>query len=178
MQRAVPSALRLLQQACHGGCWQHQASESLFARKSATIWGAETPQFGPEGAVAAPILHAGMMHSTPLGALAHPPPLRCPRAPTKPPSTVAAAVGCNPPRCVRPFACCCCCDTGPAGGAAAASTRSLSSHTFSGFGDAPPAAGSKSISIKVASDGANVSVHVTAGGASAKASYPAASIKT
>jgi hypothetical protein len=75
--------------------------------------------------------------------------------------------------------------TGTAGalewcGAAAAqtlgSTRSLSSYTFSSFADAPPAAGSKAISINVSGD-ANVSVDVKAGSASAKASYPATSIK-
>lgn len=56
-------------------------------------------------------------------------------------------------------------------------TRALSSHTFSGIADAPPAAGSSAIQLKVSSDGKTVSVEVKAGSASAKASYAANNIK-
>jgi hypothetical protein len=43
--------------------------------------------------------------------------------------------------------------------------------------DAPPAAGSSNISFKVSADGGNVVVDVKAGKASAKATYPANSIR-
>jgi hypothetical protein len=55
--------------------------------------------------------------------------------------------------------------------------RALSSYTGSSIADAPAAAGSSSISLKVSGDGNNVAVDVKAGKASAKASYPANSIR-
>eukprot|EP00775_Hariotina_reticulata_P008193 gene8193-8384_t len=56
-------------------------------------------------------------------------------------------------------------------------SRTLSTYTFSSFGDAPPAAGSSAISLKVSGDGKTVSVDVKAGKAAAKASYAANSVK-
>lgn len=187
MQRAVPSALRLLQQACYGGCagggssgWAAAGAASRLPSQSDL--GSTKAAKGRDGGSIDPILGAGMLHSTPLGPwLSLPPAPRLPgRNPRLSPWLLLSAA-CKPP---RPCACAApplLPRTGPAGGAtaAASTTRSLSSHTFSGFADAPPAAGSKSISIKASGgDGANVSVDVTVGGASAKASYPAASIKT
>lgn len=60
---------------------------------------------------------------------------------------------------------------------AAKTTRTLSTYTFSSFADAPPAAGSSDISLKISGDGKTVSVDVKAGKAAAKASYAANSIK-
>lgn len=74
----------------------------------------------------------------------------------------------------------CCLSVGPSSvlqGAACQTARSLSSYTFSGFSDAPPAAGSSAISVKASTDGKAVSVDVTAGKATAKASFAANSIK-
>ena len=55
--------------------------------------------------------------------------------------------------------------------------RGLSSYACSSVADAPPAAGSSSISFKVSGDASNVVVDVKAGKATAKASYPASSIR-
>jgi hypothetical protein len=55
--------------------------------------------------------------------------------------------------------------------------RALSSYAGSSVSDAPPAAGSSNISFKVSADGGNVVVDVKAGKASAKATYPANSIR-
>uniref|UniRef100_A0A383VZS9 Uncharacterized protein n=1 Tax=Tetradesmus obliquus TaxID=3088 RepID=A0A383VZS9_TETOB len=55
--------------------------------------------------------------------------------------------------------------------------RALSSYTFSGLADAPPAAGSSNIQVSVSGDAKAVSVDVKAGRASAKASYAPNSIK-
>lgn len=55
--------------------------------------------------------------------------------------------------------------------------RALSSYASSSISDAPPAAGSSSISFKVSGDASNVAIDVKAGKASAKATYPANSIR-
>lgn len=60
---------------------------------------------------------------------------------------------------------------------AAVQGRALSSYAATSIADAPPAAGSSSISFKVSGDANNVSVDVKAGKASAKATYPANSIR-
>ena len=60
---------------------------------------------------------------------------------------------------------------------AAQQGRALSSYAGSSVADAPAAAGSSSISIKVSGDASNVAVDVKAGKASAKASYPGSSIR-
>jgi hypothetical protein len=70
--------------------------------------------------------------------------------------------------------------TGSAGvlqGSAYQTARALSNYTFSGFADAPPAAGSSSIAVKASSDGKTVTVDVKAGKATAKASFAANSVK-
>jgi len=56
-------------------------------------------------------------------------------------------------------------------------SRALSSYASSSISDAPPAAGSSSISLKVSGDANNVAVDVKAGKATAKATYPANSIR-
>lgn len=63
-------------------------------------------------------------------------------------------------------------------GAAAQSSRAFSNHVFTSYADAPPPAGSSVVSIKVGGDAKAVSVEVKAGKATAKATYPADSIKT
>lgn len=62
-------------------------------------------------------------------------------------------------------------------GSACQTARALSSYTFSSFSDAPAAAGSSAISVKASSDGKTVTVDVKAGKATAKASFPANSVK-
>jgi hypothetical protein len=73
---------------------------------------------------------------------------------------------------------CCCAGSSCVLEASAYQTaRALSSYTFSGLADAPPAAGSSNIQVKVSGDAKAVTVDVKAGKASAKASYAPNSIK-